>query len=157
MTAIMSRHETPLLSLPQYLGRIRTRSPSPSSSVCSQATSVDSIGDMPRIDKIRPIYDSSSSLEDKMEWLGESPAESSRKRLWTPSTHPMNQRNGLSKSTSLPSVHKTPNGSLTNGHGDVKGKSPRRFPEEEDEAILRESDSRFVLFPIKFREVSTVP
>jgi len=30
----------------------------------------------------------------------------------------------------------------------------RRFPEEEDEDLLRETDDRFVLFPIKYREVS---
>jgi hypothetical protein len=29
----------------------------------------------------------------------------------------------------------------------------RRFPEEEDEDLLRESDDRFVLFPIRYREV----
>jgi hypothetical protein len=33
-------------------------------------------------------------------------------------------------------------------------KEARRFPEEEDEEILKESNSRFVLFPIKYREVS---
>ena len=31
---------------------------------------------------------------------------------------------------------------------------PRRFPEEEEEDLLRESNDRFVLFPIKYREVS---
>ncbi|WWC73378.1 uncharacterized protein I206_107345 [Kwoniella pini CBS 10737] len=39
----------------------------------------------------------------------------------------------------------------------VKGKEvekkQRRFPEEDDEDILRESDDRFVLFPIKYREI----
>lgn len=29
----------------------------------------------------------------------------------------------------------------------------RRFPEEEDEDILRESSDRFVLFPIKHRDI----
>lgn len=32
-------------------------------------------------------------------------------------------------------------------------KVTRKFPEEEEEDILRESDSRFVLFPIKYNEV----
>jgi hypothetical protein len=36
-------------------------------------------------------------------------------------------------------------------------KEERRFPEEEDEEILKESNSRFVLFPIKYREVSLHP
>lgn len=35
-----------------------------------------------------------------------------------------------------------------------EGKLERKFPEEEDEEILKESNSRFVLFPIKYREVS---
>lgn len=30
----------------------------------------------------------------------------------------------------------------------------RRFPEEEDEDILRETNDRFVLFPIKYHQVS---
>ena len=38
--------------------------------------------------------------------------------------------------------------------GKQKEKVSRRFPEEEDEEILKESDSRFVLFPIRYREVS---
>jgi ribonucleoside-diphosphate reductase subunit M2 len=33
-------------------------------------------------------------------------------------------------------------------------KERKRFPEEEDEAILIETTERFVLFPIKYREVS---
>ncbi|KAK6909042.1 ribonucleoside-diphosphate reductase subunit M2 [Kwoniella mangroviensis CBS 10435] len=32
-------------------------------------------------------------------------------------------------------------------------KKQRKFPEEEDEDILRESNDRFVLFPIKYREI----
>ncbi|KAI9632387.1 ferritin-like superfamily [Dioszegia hungarica] len=35
--------------------------------------------------------------------------------------------------------------------GEVK--PTRRFPEEEDEELLRESEDRFVLFPIKYREI----
>jgi hypothetical protein len=38
------------------------------------------------------------------------------------------------------------------GDEDTK-KVPRRFPEEENEDILRETNDRFVLFPIKYREV----
>lgn len=36
----------------------------------------------------------------------------------------------------------------------AEGKVARKFPEEEDEELLRESEDRFVLFPIKYREVS---
>lgn len=34
------------------------------------------------------------------------------------------------------------------------GKGKRRFPEEDDEDILRETNDRFVLFPIKYNQVS---
>lgn len=46
----------------------------------------------------------------------------------------------------------------SSGSGTGKGKEleVRRFPEEEDEEILKESNARFVLFPIKYREVSYV-
>lgn len=37
-----------------------------------------------------------------------------------------------------------------------KDKMPMKFPEEEEEDILRESDSRFVLFPIRYNEVCMV-
>ena len=71
---------------------------------------------MPQIDKIRPIYHSSGSLEEQLGQLGmESPP--------------------LEK-------------------GKKKDGEIRRFPEEEDEDILKESNSRFVLFPIRYREVS---
>ena len=42
---------------------------------------MDELGDMPRINAVRPMYDSSSSLEDKMEWL-DSGGECS-KRPWS--------------------------------------------------------------------------
>lgn len=37
-----------------------------------------------------------------------------------------------------------------------KDKMPMKIPEEEEEDILRESDSRFVLFPIRYNEVCMV-
>jgi hypothetical protein len=43
---------------------------------------------------------------------------------------------------------------LATAMGKVAIKPSRRFPEEEDEDLLRETDDRFVLFPIKYREVS---
>ena len=111
--------------------RVSTRSPSPSSSICSRATSVDDLGDMPRIDLIRPIYHSHSSIDDSpMEWLQEEPVASSSKLV----THDNSPSDEAKES--------------------VKGKEKRRFPEEEEEDLLRESNSRFVLFPIKYREVS---
>lgn len=38
-------------------------------------------------------------------------------------------------------------------NSEEKTKVARRFPEEEEEDILRETSDRFVLFPIKYREV----
>lgn len=54
--------------------------------------------------------------------------------------------------------------SMSNERSDRnKGRKPAgkhkmliKFPEEEEEDILRESDSRFVLFPIKYNEVCMV-
>lgn len=45
---------------------------------------------------------------------------------------------------------------VTNGdHGEKREVGlKRRFPEEEDEDILRETNDRFVLFPIKYHEVN---
>jgi hypothetical protein len=40
------------------------------------------------------------------------------------------------------------------GAGETGSEAARkRFPEEEDEDLLRESNDRFVLFPIKYREI----
>jgi ribonucleoside-diphosphate reductase subunit M2 len=100
---------------PPFDGRSLTRSPSPTSSVWSQATSIDDVGEMPRIDQHRPVYHSSGSLEDQMGLTDmERPGREDR----------------ISK----------------DGEG-------RKFPEEEEEDILRESNARFVLFPIRYREV----
>jgi hypothetical protein len=46
---------------------------------------------------------------------------------------------------------------LTETVMEKEDKVKRKFPEEEDEEILKESNSRFVLFPIKYREVSHRP
>lgn len=43
---------------------------------------------------------------------------------------------------------------MSQASGSEGGKAlQRRFSEEEDEDILRESPSRFVLFPIRYREI----
>lgn len=41
----------------------------------------------------------------------------------------------------------------TDGAKEGEAKASRKFPEEEEEELLRESTDRFVLFPIKYREV----
>lgn len=48
-------------------------------------------------------------------------------------------------------LNRAPSNSSQEGK-DEKKVSPR-FPEEEEEDILRETSDRFVLFPIKYREV----
>ncbi|WVR08350.1 hypothetical protein IAU60_005405 [Kwoniella sp. DSM 27419] len=107
----------------------KTRSSSRSSSVCSTASSSDDIGDISRIDNFRPIYDTSSAsyLEDRMARVHVEPQSPS----------------GGTKQA----------GGAT-GKGEKQETSPsRRFPEEEEEDLLRESNERFVLFPIKYREI----
>lgn len=85
---------------------------------------------MPRINDVRPIYDSSvASLEDKM---------------------------GATRITLPRSIESLGNERSDSNKGRKpagKDKMPMKFLEEEEEDILRESDSRFVLFPIKYNEV----
>ena len=78
---------------------------------------------MDRIDTMRPIYDSFSSSSTIQ-------AEFDQISL--------NQQNGSPQSSKV---------------GDKTDAASRRFPEEEDEAILKETNDRFVLFPIKYNEV----
>ena len=58
---------------------------------------------------------------------------------------------------SLPIAEQLNSMELSGEEPDVKSeektKVVRRFPEEEEEDILRETSDRFVLFPIKYREV----
>ncbi|WWD20001.1 hypothetical protein CI109_104474 [Kwoniella shandongensis] len=122
-------------------GHQPSRSPSPSSSICSTATSVDDLGDMPTIDKIRPIYHSTSSLEDKMGQadLGESSSAAARR----------------ASQSNAPAADGVEGKKNESGEIESNGKevTRRRFPEEEDEDLLRESEARFVLFPIRYREI----
>jgi ribonucleoside-diphosphate reductase subunit M2 len=95
---------------------------------------------MPQINKVRPIYDSSASLEDKM----------SRDWQSTNGSTPSEEEEGMERLLDEPSKREEPTKTaLVEG----KGNLDRKFPEEEDEEILKESNSRFVLFPIKYREV----
>lgn len=93
---------------------------------------------MPRINQIRPIYHSTSSNGNRVEWLADNNGESSTAGQLA---------NGHFDNKSFSDL------SISDGPSE-KGKSKRRFPEEEDEDILRESNDRFVLFPIKYREAS---
>lgn len=89
------------------------------------------------------MYHSQSSLETKMEGLDTSGPSSSRTaQVQTSPREPTIESRRPSSPVRSPSL---------------KGKEVAReskFPEEEDEEILKESNSRFVLFPIKYREVS---
>jgi hypothetical protein len=87
------------------------------------------------------MYDSGASLEDKMgrDWQSSSDSEPSEEeeRMEILLDEPVKRQEGTEVVVSE----------------DKNGKSERKFPEEEDEEILKESNSRFVLFPIKYREV----
>lgn len=141
---------------PSPLSRSRggTRSPSPTpstSSICSKATSIEDPGDWPKIDQIRPLYDDihSRRLNDRfgqMEVLedADEPSEQSRGE-------------GSSRMSQNPPSDKDRSASHDASGTSEKGKEKRRFPEEEDEDLLRETNDRFVLFPIKYREVRASP
>lgn len=137
--------------LPYPLARhVNRRSPSPtpshSSSICSQATSIDSIGDMPRINQIRPIYHSSSSIGGEVGGSRRE-GESSTNLLKGMGRIGISQeQNESSRTAHSPGLEKE-------GKGKEMDHTPK-FPEEADEEILQESNSRFVLFPIRYREVS---
>jgi len=96
---------------------------------------------MPQINQVRPMYNSSSSLEEKMsrDWQISNGSATSE------------EEEGMELLLDEPASR----GAATEPTPTEKeGKEERRFPEEEDEEILKESNSRFVLFPIKYREVS---
>jgi ribonucleoside-diphosphate reductase subunit M2 len=106
-------------------------SPSPaSSSYLSRGTSVDDLNDITIIDKYRAPWDKSLETQMGQTGLVEKKGESSR----------------------MGSRAASPTGKAMDG-GEAEKKEIRRHPEEADEPILRESASRFVLFPIKYREV----
>jgi ribonucleoside-diphosphate reductase subunit M2 len=98
---------------------------------------------MPQINKVRPMYDSSSSLENKMgqDWQTSNGSVRSE------------EEEGMEILLDEPSKKDI---ALKNVSEEKGGKLERKFPEEEDEEILKESNSRFVLFPIKYREVSSL-
>ena len=88
------------------------------------------------------MYDSGSSLEEAFA---------------TTSLGYGEQDEGFSPANGESSKKPVSNGHIPNGNHkalklDVEEKR-RKYVEEEDEEILKESDSRFVLFPIRFRSV----
>lgn len=131
-----------------------TRSPSPApstSSLCSKGTSIDDPGEWPKIDQIRPMYDRhSASLADRvgdMEFLADGDGDEDDTRHHD--AYDETSAGSVASSSSRPQL-------LDNGpapSSSEKGREKRRFPEEEEEDLLRETNDRFVLFPIKYREV----
>jgi ribonucleoside-diphosphate reductase subunit M2 len=152
---------------PTTLRRLRERSTSPSSSSASPrsvATSYNDLGDMPSIDQVRPMYerlrgitlDGNGSAEEGMGDEAHMGAGS------VPHGANGSGRGGQSEERSRTRPRRSsPTGSIERAKGDKEGNEEegvtvqkRRFPEEEEEDLLRESNDRFVLFPIKYREVS---
>lgn len=81
----------------------------------------------------------------KNDWAGTASTDRPQNRSvqTSPTDHRIDEESAVDK------------GGPSSGSGKVKELEPaRRFPDEEDEEILKESNSRFVLFPIKYREVS---
>lgn len=100
--------------------------------------------DMERINHIRPMYASTRSIDNAsrpgdVEML----ASSDQPQVAESSSMAIQRR---SPSTKVPSI------AAVSGK-DYHPITARLFPEEEDEDILRESSDRFVVFPIKYREV----
>lgn len=111
------------LDLVSHTKPVRTRRSSRSSSPTSTATSIDDIHDIDRINAFRPMYDSTSPLAER---LGE-------------------MRVADHNYAKVGEAKKSEEGQVVS--------EKKRFPEEDDEEMLRETNDRFVLFPIKYHEV----
>lgn len=112
-----------------------------SSSIVSTATSKYDTEEIERINQTqRPLYDH-LNFDRRMERLE---VDAGR-------------RNGLvDKSTTTsqrPSTQDTAKSKEVNSGKVAFTTATRKFPEEEDEDILRETSDRFVLFPIKYRDI----
>jgi ribonucleoside-diphosphate reductase subunit M2 len=152
----LSQHSRPT---PQYHTR-RSSSPSRShsSSVCSRATSIDSLGELARIDLLRPIYHTSSgsipvSAEHDQNNDQDQGLEEVMSRDWLEDEEA--RRAGESSKMAMEKSRGRPiNGRSSSGapdETDVKENAVKR------RRFLKESNSRFVLFPIRYREVSYMP
>ena len=73
------------------------------------------------------------------------------------STLPLAVRMGDVRLGEASAMSKGPSG-VENGKNGEKGEVSikRRFPEEEEEEMLRETNDRFVLFPIRYHEVGRI-
>ncbi|WVQ96373.1 hypothetical protein IAU59_003478 [Kwoniella sp. CBS 9459] len=113
----------------------KTRSSSPSSSsICSTATSIDDVNDITRINDLRPMYDSSTTISGSID------LDTAMTNTYITNPDPGDVAGTIAQKGKSEGVTE----------GEVQ---QRRFPEEEDEDILRESNERFVLFPIRYREI----
>lgn len=104
----------------------------------SQATSIDDLSQMESIDGYRPMYDFRRSLSEAN--TRGSPLK--HKEAYSPTA-------SISR---LPTTAFSPEPE-TKGKA-MTGQGGGRHPDDEDEEVLRETEDRFVVFPIKYREVS---
>lgn len=120
-----------------------------SSSVRSAATSADDLTEVIRIDKQRAPYDRRlSDMVSCVKLDGPTPATNGTGTKGHKSQSSQSSLSAASGNGCEPATDKKL------GSSDTLAAPVRRFPEEEDEDILRETEDRFVLFPIKYREVS---
>lgn len=158
---------------------------------------MDDLTDIKVINDQRPMYSSSSTLEDQFKRLNALPQTintdededriemlkdrinrddeeeeekqggkkgESSKMVYQRYLQNTQQNNNLNSLVDVIDVDLTNISSITSSSSSSSGSSSsksdgqiekrKRFIEEEDEDILRESDDRFVLFPIKYHEVS---
>lgn len=121
-----------------------------SSSIVSTATSKYDTEEIERINQTqRPLYDH-LNIDKRMERLE---VDDSR-RNGTIAKSP------LAASSPLPEMQVKRVIEEPDANGDAKSEKvpstsavTRKFPEEEEEDILRETSDRFVLFPIKYRDI----
>lgn len=120
-----------------------------SSSIVSTATSKYDTEEIERINQTqRPLYDH-LNLDKRMERLE---VDDSR-RNGTLAKSPLSATSPLPEPHVMKATEKAVNGSTESEKVPSTSAVARKFPEEEDEDILRETSDRFVLFPIKYRDI----
>ena len=122
----------------------------------SVATSQNDLGDMPSIDQVRPIYErlGNMAIGDHDDRDGDERSGRTSSRGGNDTGDGPDGRGGAAAGARGSDKGQRKGAGEGEGEGDGGAVKIRRFPEEEDEDLLRESNDRFVLFPIKYREVS---
>ncbi|TYJ56759.1 hypothetical protein B9479_002529 [Cryptococcus floricola] len=126
-----------------YSGRHYSRHSSPSSpsssSRCSAGSSSNTDEHMPHINAIRPIYDYGRGAVSDEADDDQGVTEVYCNLVIAEPMRPPPKEKTAEKKKQVESVKEV--------------EVARRFPEEEEEEILKESNSRFVLFPIRYNEI----